>query len=168
VTGVQTCALPISHLPAQVSRAFNGLMISRPWLRAVVAWTLALPAMMALRDQVLGLVFGPEAVPRDYATRGGGLLNVRPSHFIGASTDLAAIAQDLPGMVARYAGMRLPVSVLYGRGDRILSPTEQGQALVATLPGATLTLVDGGHMLPVTAPQACAAFIRGVAEQVKA
>jgi pimeloyl-ACP methyl ester carboxylesterase len=123
---------------------------------------------MALRDPVLGLVFGPDAVPRDYGTRGGGLLNVRPSHFIGASTDLAAIAQDLAGMVERYAGMRLPVSVLYGRGDRILSPAEQGQALVAKLPGAKLTLMDGGHMLPVTAPEACAVFIRSVAEQVQA
>jgi pimeloyl-ACP methyl ester carboxylesterase len=64
--------------------------------------------------------------------------------------------------------MRLPVSVLYGRGDRILSPTEQGQALVAKLPGAKLTLMDGGHMLPVTAPEACAVFIRSVAEQVQA
>jgi pimeloyl-ACP methyl ester carboxylesterase len=158
---------PLTHAPSHVSPAFKGLLIAQPWLRRLIAWTLALPAMMAQREQLLSLVFGPDAVPRDYATRGGGLLSVRPSQFIAASTDLAALPQDLPGMVERYAGMQLPVSVLYGRDDRILSPAEQGEALVAKLPGATMKLVDGGHMLPVTAPQATAAFIRGVAEQVK-
>jgi hypothetical protein len=159
---------PLTHAPTVVSQAFNGLMIPQPWLRRVVAWTLALPFAIAKSNELLAIVFGPDAVPRDYATRGGGLLSVRPSHFVGASTDLAAVAQDLPGMAERYAAMQLPVGVLYGRGDRILSPAEQGEALAAALPGARLTLVDGGHMLPVTAPDMTAAFIRNVAEQVKA
>lgn len=159
---------PLTHAPKAVSPAFNGLMIAQPWLRRVIAWTLALPFAMAKSNELLAIVFGPDAVPRDYATRGGGLLSVRPSHFVGASTDLAAVAQDLPGMAERYAAMRLPVGVLYGRGDRILSPAEQGEALAAALPGARLTLVDGGHMLPVTAPAVTAAFIRDVAGQVRA
>jgi len=135
-------------------------MIASPWLRALAAWTVAAPANLVMRDRMLALVFAPEPAPPDFATRGGGLLALRPSHFIAASEDLAAIPQDLPAMTQRYGAMRLPVSVLFGRGDRILDPREQGEALAAELPGATLTLVEGGHMLPVTHPDLTANFIR--------
>ena len=159
---------PLTHMVQSVSAAFKGLEITKPWLRTLVAWTLAVPVSIARRDEVLGLVFGPEAVPRDYATRGGGLLTLRPSHVIAASTDLVAIPEDLPGMMQRYGTMKLPVSILYGRGDRILNPHDQGEALAAKLPGAQLTLIDGGHMLPITAPERTAQFIREAAARALA
>jgi pimeloyl-ACP methyl ester carboxylesterase len=156
---------PLTHAPEAAPDAFAGLAINQAWLRRLVAWTLALPAMIAQRDKVLALVFGPEPVPDDFATRGEGLLSVRPSHFIGASTDLAAVAEDLPALEQGYASLQLPVSVLYGRGDRILSPAEQGQTLAAVLPGCRLLLVEGGHMLPVTQPECTADFIAEVVQQ---
>ncbi len=154
---------PLTHLVPDVPAVFRGMMIRQPWVRTLVAWTLAAPMAMAGRDKVLGVVFGPEAAPGDFATRGGGLHAVRPSHFIAASEDLAAIPEDLPRMMERYPDLRLPVGVLYGRGDRILSPRDQGEALVARVPGAQLRLIDGGHMLPITAPGPTADFIRAVA-----
>lgn len=154
---------PLTQAPRGVPRAFAGIDIGARWLQRLVAWTLAVPVGMAQRDKLLGIVFGPEPVPRDFATRGGGLLGVRPSHFVAACTDLAAVPQDLPTMAGRYPAMTLPVHVLYGRGDRILDPAEQGQGLVDALPGARLELVDGGHMLPVTQPALTTAFVRRVA-----
>lgn len=68
----------------------------------------------------------------------------------------------------RYGTMKLPVSLLYGRSDRILNPHEQGEALAAKLTGARLTLVDGGHMLPITAPARTAQFIRDAAARALA
>ena len=155
---------PLTHEPSRVSPVFKGLAV-RPWLRAAVAWTLALPMAIVQRAAVLDQVFGPEAVPDDAGTRGGALLGVRPSHFIAASTDLAALPADFPAMLAGYPAMRLPVQVLYGRGDRILDAAEQGQALVDRLPGARLVLIDGGHMLPVTQPARTAEFIADVVRQ---
>jgi len=149
---------PLTHL-APVHPVFRGLMIAAPWLRALVAWTVAAPASLILRDAFLRPVFAPEPAPADFGVRGGGLLALRPSCFIGASADLEALPQDLPGIALRYGAMRLPVSILFGRGDRILDAEEQGGALAAALPGATLTLVEGGHMLPVTQPDLTARFI---------
>jgi pimeloyl-ACP methyl ester carboxylesterase len=154
---------PLTHPVREISPVFRGLQISKPWLRTLVAWTLAVPLGMAKRDEVLQLIFGPDSVPGDFATRGGGLLAMRPSHFVAACTDLAAIPEDLEGMTQRYATMQLPVRIVYGRDDRILDPREQGEALAAKLPGARLTLIDGGHMLPVTAPVAVTQFIREAA-----
>ena len=154
---------PLTHPVQEVHSAFNGLKIAKPWVRSAVAWTLAVPVSMAKRAEVLNVLFHPEAVAADFATRGGGLLTLRPSHFIAACADLAAFPVFLSDMVPRFSDMRLPVSILYGRGDRILDPLGQGEALAAKLPGATLTLVEGGHMLPITMPERIAQFIREAA-----
>jgi pimeloyl-ACP methyl ester carboxylesterase len=151
---------PLTHPVQTVSPVFSGLMIAKPWLRTLVAWTVAVPLSIAKRQEALGVLFGPEAVPRDFATLGGGLLSLRPSHFIAACTDLAAIPEYLPGMTQRYRTMHLPVSIIFGRSDRILNPRDQGEALAAKLPGSKLTLIDGGHMLPITVPGLIAQFIR--------
>lgn len=154
---------PLTHLMQHLPTAFRDLTIAKPWLRTLVAWTLAVPIGMAKRDEILAAVFSPEAVPGDFAIRAGGLLALRPSHFIAACADLTAIPEDLPGMAERYGSMQLPVSILYARSDHILDPKTQGEPLAAALPGAELTLIDGGHMLPITAPERTAQFIREAA-----
>ena len=157
---------PLTHAPSQVSSAFDGLSVPA-WARGPVAWTLALPGSIAKQAEVLGVVFAPEPVVADFGTRGGALLGVRPANFIGACTDLDDAGTDLPAMAGRYATMQLPVAVLFGRGDRILDPAEQGQALTDKIPGARLVLVDGGHMLPLTQVAVSAGFIREVAASVQ-
>jgi pimeloyl-ACP methyl ester carboxylesterase len=151
---------PLTHVVSEVPVTFRGLAIPHALLRRLVAWTLATPANLLGRDKALAFVFAPEAVPSDFATRAGNLLGVRPSSYIGASADMMAVEHDLPEMVRRYPEMKLPVSILFGRGDRILSPRDHGEALTAAIPGAKLTLVEGGHMLPITAPERTAQFIR--------
>lgn len=161
---------PLTHPAGEISPAFDGIKVRPDALRRFIAWTLAVPVSMRKRDEVLAIVFGPEAVPADFGTRGGALLGVRPSHYIAGCQDLQAVAEgdQVPQQVAGYASMRLPVRVLYGRGDRILNPTEQGIALTRVLPGASCELIDGGHMIPITAPQACADFIARVADEAAA
>lgn len=159
---------PLTHPAGEISPAFAGIKVRPDFLRALIGWTLAVPISIRKKDEVLAVVFGPEAVPADFGTRGGGLLGVRPSHYIAGCQDLQAVAEgeQVAQQVAAYAGMRLPVRVLYGRGDQILNPTEQGLALTKVLPGATCELIDGGHMIPITAAPACAEFIGRVADEV--
>jgi pimeloyl-ACP methyl ester carboxylesterase len=157
---------PLTH-PCSVPAVFRGLQIERPWLRVLVAWTLAAPIEIIAKARALAAVFAPEAVPPDYDTRGGGLLALRPSHFIAGCADLAGAREDLGQIVQGYGTMRLPVSILYGRGDQILNPHDQGETLAAELPGALLTLIEGGHMLPFTAPDRTAQFIRESAARAK-
>lgn len=155
---------PLTHAPEEVPPAFKGLTIRSEWVRRLVAWTLATPASIASSSKVLAQVFGPEPAPADFATKGGGLLSLRPSQFLSASSDLQALPESLPALEMHYPELRMPVSVLFGRDDRILDWKANGQALVNKVPGATLTLVDGGHMLPITQPEATAGFIRQAAQ----
>lgn len=151
---------PLTHAVDRAPAAFKGLAIRAGWLRTLVAWTVAVPMAVVRGAELVQRVFAPDAVPRDFAKRGGGLLALRPDNFIGACADLSAIPEDLPGITARHAALQLPVDILYGREDSILDPLEQGDAFAATVPGARLTLIDGGHMLPITAPQCTVRFIR--------
>jgi pimeloyl-ACP methyl ester carboxylesterase len=150
---------PLTYMQDAPPAVFKGLTIQSPLVRSLVAWTLMIPASIRNSRATMAQVFGPDPVPKDFATRGGGLLGLRPKAFIGASRDLQALPGMLPQQQARYGSLNMPVHVLYGRGDRILDWKHNGQALVDKAPNATLTLIDGGHMLPVTHAQQCADFI---------
>lgn len=157
---------PLTHPPEAVSPVFQAMAVQSAFVRKLIAWTLVIPMSIRRREQVMNIVFGPDAVPADFPTRGGGLLALRPSHFIGASEDLLGVAHSLPPLLPRYSDLRVPVSILFGREDRILDYRMNGEAFVAKLPSARLTLVSGGHMLPVTAVQTSVDFVRDAALQL--
>ena len=152
---------PLTHMPsAGPASVFAPLAIRQAWLRWLFARTLMVPLSIRRREQTLEIVFGPESAPADFALRGGGASGVRPTHFEAASKDLVALEHVLPQMQQCYERLQLPVHVLYGRGDRILNPTEQGKALVDRLEKGQLELIDGGHMLPITQPARSVEFVR--------
>ena len=144
---------------AQVPRVFKGLMVS-PRMRRAIAHSIAVPLSILRSKAVLAEVFRPERVPADFAVAGGGALGMRPSAFIGASADLAEAGTDMASVVARYADLKLPTHILYGRGDAVLDFRLHGEQTADEIPGARLTLVDGGHMLPFTQGIETARWVR--------
>jgi pimeloyl-ACP methyl ester carboxylesterase len=156
---------PVTHPMAAPPLVLHGLAMRSPLLRRSVAWTLATPVALLARGLAFKQFFAPEPVPADFATAGGGLLGMRPRNVYAASSDMVAMNEDVEAMTPRYASIRIPVGILYGRGDRILDPRAQGETMKALIPALDLEFMEGGHMLPVTAPDAVAAFIRRVAVQ---
>jgi pimeloyl-ACP methyl ester carboxylesterase len=160
---------PATHPQPQVPAAFRGLVVGSPLLRWLIGWTLAVPMSIRNRELVLGAVFGPQAVPEDFATRGGGLLGIRPRNVISASKDLMAINEDLETMPARYGSLRLPVGILFGASDRILDIASHGEPAAAKIPGVDFERIEGGgHMVPMTSAERAATFIVRVAQRVAA
>lgn len=157
---------PLTTVQPDPPAAFRGLMLTRPWQRRLMAHTFAIPLSILRRKTTLDALFGPDAAPSDFPTRGLGLLSLRPQAFIGAATDMVHANDDLPGLQARYPDIAVPVSVLFARQDLILNPERHGAGLVGAIPGAVLTLMDGGHMIPVTAPDRVAAFVDKAAHGV--
>ena len=154
---------PLTQPQDGVPPAFQALAITSPRLRRLVAWTLATPLGMLRGKQVLSSVFGPEAPPADFATKGGGLLGLRPRTFYSTSTDLMAVNEDLPGFAARYGSLQLPAGILFGSDDLILSAEEHGRRMIDQVPGLVYETIPGGHMIPLTQPDAVAGFIRRMA-----
>ena len=152
---------PLTQPQESVPAAFRGIAINSRAVRRAVAWTLATPVGLLSGSKGAVAVFAPEPVPADFATLGGGQLVLRPGAFHAASTDLAAARTDMAALAARYADLSVPVAILFGRGDEILDPEIHGNRIAAAVPRVKLTLIDGGHMILITAPEAVALWIRG-------
>jgi pimeloyl-ACP methyl ester carboxylesterase len=129
-------------------------------MRWVVAWTLATPMGIISADRVLNAVFAPEKVPPEFVRLGGGALGLRPQSFYATSTDMEAANDGFADLIQRYSTLAVPAGILFGKGDNLLDYRVHGQATKDQIPALDLELMEGGHMLPVTAPEAVADFIR--------
>ena len=158
---------PLTCAPEEPPAVFRGLAIRSSFTRNLIAWTLAVPLEILLGPAALKQAFAPEEVAPDFAVRAGGNLGLRPQAFYGASSDLVAINDVMPSYMRRYASLKIPFGMLYGRGDRLLDYRANGEALKAVCPALDLELIEGGHMLLMTAPDRCAALIRRIASRQK-
>jgi pimeloyl-ACP methyl ester carboxylesterase len=162
--GALALIAPLTQAQDDVPEAFQGLLVNSPTLRKIIAWTLATPLGIRNAPKLLKIVFGPDAVPADFPTRGGGMLGLRPTGFYNTSSDLVAASDDLPGMMQRYGGLTIPFGMLFAKGDLILDYRRQGETMKQQCPALDLVLLEQhGHMLPLTAPDAAADLIRRVA-----
>ncbi|CUH62587.1 4,5:9,10-diseco-3-hydroxy-5,9, 17-trioxoandrosta-1(10),2-diene-4-oate hydrolase [Thalassovita gelatinovora] len=151
---------PLTMRGGEVAPPFKGLTVTSHLKRFLLSWTLAIPMSIRNTNMVLDYTFGPETVPKAYSVQGGGLLGLRPVSFRNTCRDFLASARDLKWMNSKYAQLPVPVSVLFARDDRILDPALHGTEFARQNPKISLTLIEGGHMLPVTQPETCESFIR--------
>ena len=146
---------PVDAPPA----AFRNLAAIPPSLRRLMASTIATPLSRLTAERTLAAVFAPETPPADFVTRGGGALSGRPAAIAAAAADLSHAAQDIAGIAARYGDLSVPLAILYARDDQVLDPTLHGDHTAAAISGARIEVIEGGHMIPVTRPDACARFV---------
>jgi pimeloyl-ACP methyl ester carboxylesterase len=154
---------PLTHVPEHVPAPFRAMDIKSDFLRWLVAWTVATPIGIRRGKAILGAIFSPDPAPADFPFRGGGLLGLRPRSFFNTSSDMRAVNLDLGPMAERYSSLRVPVRILYGTCDQVLNHQSHGEAMKAKSSMVSLELVPGGHMLPITAPDLTARFIKAAA-----
>ena len=162
-------ALVLISTLSQLERAppaiFKSLDIRSPTLRWLIAWTLMAPLGKLTHEATLKAVFAPELVPKTFDAESGGALGLRPDSFIAACEDMATVSHEIAIMTPRYPSLAIPVDVIFGRQDPILGYQAHGERLVAALPNATLHVIEGGHMIPVTVPDQIADWIRQAAKR---
>lgn len=158
---------PLTRLPAGAPTDLAAVLRKADWGWRVLAWSWAIPVARLRRSHWLRGIFFPDRVPSDFAIRGGGDLVLRPSHVLGAARDALDIPEWLSSLVPLYPTLSgpasLPIGVLYGRQDRVLSAVEQGERFAQELAHVELQQIDAGHMLPLVWPDECARLIRRVA-----
>jgi len=155
----------LSHEERVPPAAFKALDIRHPTLQWLIAWTLMAPLGKLAQRTRLDAVFAPERPPRSFVVDGGAALGLRPVSFVAACKDLTTVSDELATMTPRYPSMRIPVEVIFGRADPILDYQVHGERLAAALPNATLHLIAGGHMIPVTAADQIVRRIRQMVER---
>ena len=161
--GALALLCPLTHEQTEAPEAFDGLEVTSGFLRRLIGHTIAVPMAKKNAGLILTEVFRPDACPQDFMIRAGAALGLRPKAFITASADMVAAGEGIPGQSARYESeLKTPGGVLFGAGDNILPPAAHGDAMARY--GLTVEELDGhGHMIPITAPDACADFIRRMA-----
>lgn len=158
---------PVTQMLTDLPAAFRGLAVEPAPLRVALAWTLVAPLSRWGPRAVVEELFSPDPVPSDFEVRAGSGLARRPNNFQASAWEMRALPNELPQMVERYASLSVPVRILFGEGDTILDPRVHGEALLKAAPDARLKIIPGGHMLPVAWPSETAAWIHGVAEEIR-
>lgn len=152
---------PAGAMPAPIAGAIRHGGVAREAFTDLLGTPLA-QTTFGLR---WGKIFAPEAVPADFATRGGAALGNRPMSVNAAMLEMASVDRDMAAIASRYGSIEMPVAMLYGRDDQVVDPTVDGAHARSAIAGALLEMTGGGHMLPVTHPQVSAAFIRTCASR---
>jgi pimeloyl-ACP methyl ester carboxylesterase len=152
---------PYTQPVDNVVDTFRSLLVPQR-LAPMIAWTLSVPIGIKSGGKKAAQAFSPDPVPADFGLKGGGLLALKPASFQSGVFEIAVANTEMQAQAPRYGELKLPVAILYGRGDYLLEPALHGRKTAAEIPGAKLTEIEGGHMLLVCHVDATEAWLRGV------
>ena len=156
---------PATQPVDKVPDIFRFLNISSPSLRFFVAHTFSSFIGILTRKDTFEIAFAPETVSENFSIRGGGDLALSSNAFIKTSEDLVFALSSAPLLVGREQELDVPTKILFGEQDEILDAKIHGEKF-AKLSGAQIKILSGkGHMLPLTQPEECSAFIRSMMDE---
>ena len=98
-------------------------------------------------DQALVGVFAPQAAPDGYAAYIGAGLTLRRTTLRANADQRANLLGEIKAQVPLYGQIAVPTEIVHGTADDTVNLSLHSEQLVAQIPGATLTRLDGiGHM----------------------
>lgn len=122
-------------------------------------------ARPSIVEPVIEKVFAPQPMPAGYLAHFGWPLSTRARSFRWNARDLAGLNAELVEQSARYPSLQLPVEILHGTADNVVSPRIHAHGTHALLPSSRLTLLEGlGHMPHHFAGEALGAAIARLVE----
>ena len=156
---------PATQPVDRVPDIFRFLNITSPALRFFVAYTFSSFIGILTRKNTFQIAFAPEPISDNFSIEGGGDLALSSRAFIKTSEDLIFALSSAPLLAGREKELDVPTAILFGEQDKILDVKLHGQKF-AKLSGAKLKILNGkGHMLPLTQPDECSNFIRGMMDK---
>ena len=103
--------------------------------------------------RALATAFYPERVPNRYLKLASSLW-LSHKHLKAYMEDEASLNRSLSELSKRYGEIRVPVVIVTGDSDRIVSSTENAYALHTTIPQSQLIEIKNtGHEIPLTHPE---------------
>ncbi len=117
-------------------------------LGTLLRWTL-FPALGELKGpDFTAQTFWPSKPPRDYHNRAAIGLLYRPNEFKNNAKDITHLLKEVNSMKSRYNTINIPVKILAGTHDTVVSPTIHSRTLSQEIPNAHFEFVKGeGHTL---------------------
>ena len=105
-------------------------------------------------------MFAPNAVDPRFEQAVPKAMMIRPWQLKAAAEDSAFMLPSAMALGSRYPEVSVPVSIVCGDSDRVVSSEHQSMQLAEQLPSATLEVVkDAGHMVHYAQPARVAELI---------
>lgn len=121
----------------------------------------------AAHDGVKGTFF-PRVPPDDYFEKASVARATTPTALRANGLDLLAAKREVTAQQDRYPQITMPVAIMVGDGDTVVSPSIHAEHLAKVLPHARIEIVHGaGHVPHEAEPQKLADLIDWVSAQVK-
>lgn len=112
-------------------------------------------------------LFSPNAPTDAYRREMPFALMFRPGQLLASADDSAQMPGAAERLSARYASLRLPMTILWGDGDKLVKQGQQSARLADELPHATAVELAGkGHMIHHVEPGRVAGAIKGLAASI--
>ncbi len=147
--------------------AYCARTAAAPVLGPLVARTLALPIGKLIFGFVLRSAFAPQEPPSDYAAQTEAELALRPSEFVANAEDIAGLEDFLATQDRQYGTLDMPITIISGTEDQILSPAVHSEALARAVPNGRLIMLPGvGHMVHFAAPERVVSAIDDLANAI--
>jgi pimeloyl-ACP methyl ester carboxylesterase len=113
--------------------------------------------------------FAPSAMPDGYIERAGVMRAVRPAAMHANARDLTNLKNEVIAQQDRYAALPMPVAILVGDCDTVVSPSIHALKLAQRLPNARIEVLSGvGHLPHEASPEALLKLVDWVRAQIQA
>jgi pimeloyl-ACP methyl ester carboxylesterase len=114
----------------------------------------------AMKRGVETQMFAPAPVSAGWESRFPFEMTLRPSQIRAAAAEAALMVPGAASLAGRLDKLSLPVTIIAGTGDKVVSTADQSERLVGALAQSELLLIeDAGHMVHHSARERVTAAI---------
>jgi pimeloyl-ACP methyl ester carboxylesterase len=119
----------------------------------------------AMKPGMEAQIFAPAPVSEGWEQRFPFEMTLRPSQIRASAAEAALTVAGAAALAPRVAGLTLPVTLIAGDGDKVVSTAAQSGRLAGSLSQAELLIVAGaGHMVHHTACESVTSAIRAASK----
>jgi pimeloyl-ACP methyl ester carboxylesterase len=123
-------------------------LLAHPLTAPYFSWALPMVMSRVAVSQMVDHLFAPQKAPRGLIGHIDPRRLFAPEPLRANAVQLQTLKRQLLAMVPRYAGLRMPVEILHGTADSVVSFDFHAEPLAAMVPNARLTALPGvGHMV---------------------
>jgi pimeloyl-ACP methyl ester carboxylesterase len=132
-----------------------------PILGDAIRYTISPLLGVAMKRSMETHIFAPASVSAGWESRFPFEMTLRPSQIRASAADAALVIPAAASLARRIDGLNVPVTLIAGRGDKVVSTSDQSERLAAAIANSQLLVVeDAGHMVHHTAPERVTEAIR--------
>ncbi|HEY0011317.1 MAG TPA: alpha/beta hydrolase [Allosphingosinicella sp.] len=135
-----------------------------PVIGDVLRYTVSPLLGAAMKPAMEAQIFAPAPVSDGWKDGFPFEMTLRPSQIRASAAEAALMVPAAAALAPRLGALTIPVTIVAGTGDKVVSTQEQSQRLAAALPQSELLIVEeAGHMVHHSAADAVAMAILAAA-----